>query len=218
MEHAKPERATPRLIRASDAAGLEEPATLSPLSEKGAERFKRGNLIHGLLARLPDVAPDKRRDTALRYLRANKMDDAEAVQIADETLAVLSDKQFAAAFAEGSKAEVALVADLSAELGEGARLNGRIDRLAITANEVLVVDFKTNRPPPARADDVAAVYKAQMALYKAALSKVFPGKRITCALVWTDGPRLMPLPDVLLEAELGHIRARLDSAPSAPKY
>jgi ATP-dependent helicase/nuclease subunit A len=212
------ENVKPRLIRASDAAGLEEPATLSPLAENGAKRFMRGNLIHGLLARLPDVAPDARGDTALRYLRANKVDDSEAAQIADETLAVLADKQFAAAFAEDSKAEVALVADLSQELGDGARLNGRIDRLAITADEVLVVDFKTNRPPPPDADHVATVYKAQMALYKAALSKVFPGKRITCALVWTDGPRLMPLPDAMLEAELGHIRARLDSAPPATKY
>ncbi|MGN6514456.1 MAG: double-strand break repair helicase AddA [Rhizomicrobium sp.] len=217
-EPAPRETAKPRLIRASDAAGLEEPATLSPLSEQGAKRFQRGNLIHGLLARLPDVSPHKRRDTALRYLRANSVDETEAPQIADETLAVLSDRQFAAAFAEGSKAEVALVADLSNELGDGARLNGRIDRLAITMDEVLVVDFKTNRPPPPDAEHVATVYKAQMALYKAALSKVFPGKRITCALVWTDGPRLMPLPDAMLEAEIGAIRKRLDSAPSATKY
>ncbi|MGN6149376.1 MAG: PD-(D/E)XK nuclease family protein, partial [Rhizomicrobium sp.] len=217
-EPAPKETVKPRLIRASDAAGLEEPATLSPLSEKGAKRFQRGNLIHGLLARLPDIAPDKRRDTALRYLRANKVDDAEAETLTAETLAVISDKQFAAAFAEGSKAEVALVADLSKELGDGAGLNGRIDRLAITPNEVLVVDFKTNRPPPPDAEHVATVYKAQMALYKAALSKVFPGKRITCALVWTDGPRLMPLPDAMLEAELRHIRNRLDSPPPATKY
>ena len=215
---AAKERVKPRLIRASDAAGLEQPATLSPLDGDGAKRFQRGNLIHGLLAHLPDIAPDQRRDAALRYLRGNKVDDAEAAKLANETLAVLTDKQFAAAFAEGSKAEVALIADLSAELGDGARLNGRIDRLAITADEVLVVDFKTNRPPPPDAEHVATVYKAQMALYKAALSKVFPGKRITCALVWTDGPRLMPLPDAMLEAELGHIRARLDSAPSTTKY
>ncbi|MBS0272989.1 MAG: double-strand break repair helicase AddA [Proteobacteria bacterium] len=207
----------PRLVRASDAAGLEEPATLSPLGEKGAKRFQRGNLIHGLLARLPGIDIASRRDAALRYLRANKVANDEAEKLADETLAVIADPQFAAAFAPGSRAEVALVADLP-DIGGGARLNGRIDRLAITADEVLVVDFKTNRPPPAKADNVATVYKAQMALYKAALSKVFPGKRITCALVWTDGPSLMPLPDALLEAEIGAIRARLDSPPSAPKY
>ena len=211
------ERLRPRLIRASDAAGMEEPATISPLGQRGALRFQRGNLIHDLLARLPDIAAEKRREIALAYLRANKVTDEEAGKLADETLAVIGDPQFAPAFAPGSRAEVALVADLP-EIGDGARLNGRIDRLAITANEVLVVDFKTNRPPPADAEHVATVYKAQMALYKTALSKVFPGKRITCALVWTDGPSLMPLPDAMLEAEIGAIRARLDSPSSATKY
>jgi ATP-dependent helicase/nuclease subunit A len=52
-----------------------------------------------------------------------------------------------------------------------------------------------------------------MALYRAALAKIFPAKRIACALVWTEGPRLMRLPDALMEAEIAAIRARLDSPP-----
>ena len=44
---------------------------------------------------------------------------------------------------------------------------------------------------------------AQMALYRAALAKIFPGRRIACALVWTEGPRLMRLSDALLDAEIG---------------
>jgi ATP-dependent helicase/nuclease subunit A len=112
---------------------------------------------------------------------------------------------------------VALVADLP-EVGEGARLNGRIDRLAITSDEVLIVDFKTNRPPPADVDGVSTLYIAQMALYRAALSKVFPSRRIACALIWTEGPRLMPLPPDRLEAELGRIRARLDSGAANTRY
>jgi ATP-dependent helicase/nuclease subunit A len=207
----------PRLIRASDAAGTEEPASTSPLGDKGAKRFQRGNLIHGLLARLPDIDIAKRRDAALKYLRANKIEDVEAQTLADETLAVMHHADFAAVFAEGSRAEVALVADLP-EVGEGARLNGRIDRLAITPNEILIVDFKTNRPPPAKVEGVSTLYIAQMALYRAALSKVFPGRRIACALVWTEGPRLMPIPEHLLEAELGAIRKRLDSGAANTRY
>jgi ATP-dependent helicase/nuclease subunit A len=153
----------------------------------------------------------------LRYLRANKLDDGEAEKLADETLAVMNHANFAAVFAPGSRAEVALVADLP-DVGEGARLNGRIDRLAITANEILIVDFKTNRPPPAEVDGVSTLYIAQMALYRAALSKVFPGRRIACALVWTEGPRLMPIPEERLEAELGAIRKRLDSPAANTRY
>jgi ATP-dependent helicase/nuclease subunit A len=209
MARPGPENMRPRLIRPFDAAGMEEPATLSPSSA----RFARGILIHDLLARLPDVAPAKRRDIALTFLRAHDVDGDDAAKLADETLAVLNDPQFAAAFAPGSRAEVAIVADLP-EIGEGARINGRIDRLAITDTEILIVDFKTNRPPAERVEDVSALYRTQMALYRAALAKIFPGRRIACALVWTEGPRLMPLPDAMMEAEIGHIRARLDSAAS----
>jgi ATP-dependent helicase/nuclease subunit A len=45
----------------------------------------------------------------------------------------------------------------------------------VSANEVLAIDFKTNRPPPERVEDVPALYRSQMALYRAALAKVFPG-------------------------------------------
>jgi ATP-dependent helicase/nuclease subunit A len=204
--HPAIERESPRLIRPSDAAGLDEPAMLSPL--RGNTRFRRGQLIHALLANLPDVEPARRRAVALAFLTARDAEDAD--KLADETLAVLDDPIFAAAFAPGSRAEIAIVADLP-EIGEGARINGRIDRLAITHDEILAIDFKTNRPPPGRVEDVSTVYIAQMALYRAALAKIFPGRRIATALIWTEGPRLMPLPQALLEAEIGAIRNRLDS-------
>jgi ATP-dependent helicase/nuclease subunit A len=209
LQPARTETVRPRLLRPSDAAGREEPATLSPLDGKNVERFRRGLLVHTLLARLPEIAPDKRKTLAVRFLQANRHDEPE--KLADETLRVLSDPQFAACFAESSRAEVAVVADLP-EIGDGARLNGRIDRLAITDTEVLAIDFKTNRPPPARAENVSTLYLAQMALYRAALAKVFPGKRIATALVWTEGPHLMPLPDALLDAEIAKITARLAAA------
>jgi ATP-dependent helicase/nuclease subunit A len=205
----KPEHVTSRLIRPSDAAGLEEPGVFSPAGPKAAARFRRGQLVHTLLARLPDIAPEHRRDAALKYLAARNVPPEDAAGLTDETLAVISDPRFASAFAATARAEVAIVADLP-ELGFGARASGRIDRLAVSANEVLAIDFKTNRPPPERVEDVPALYRSQMALYRAALAKVFPGRRIACALIWTEGPRLMALPDALLDAETAHIRARLD--------
>jgi len=198
------ERETPRLIRPSDAAGMDEPAMLSPLG--ATKRFARGLLVHALLARLPEIEPALRRDIALKFLTA-RAGAQQAREIADETLRVLNDPAFAAAFAPGSRAELAIVADLP-ELGEGARISGRIDRLAVTDTEVLAVDFKTNRPPPARPQDVSTLYLTQMALYRAALAKVFPKLRIATALVWTEGPSLMALPDALLDAETARIRAR----------
>jgi ATP-dependent helicase/nuclease subunit A len=207
------ETPSPRMIRPSDATDALEPSVLSPLDEGGAKRFRRGLLVHALLARLPDLAIEKRRDAALKFLRARDVAEDEAVALAEETLAVLDDPQFAPAFSPASMAEAAITASLP-ELGPGARINGRLDRLAVSDDEVLIVDFKTNRPPPEKAEDVGDLYLAQMALYQAAARKIFPKRRIACALVWTDGPRLMPLDETLLEAQLRRIRARLDPSPA----
>ena len=142
-------------------------------------------------------------------------DDADG--LVRETLAVLDDPVFAAAFAPGSRAEVAIVADL-AELGPGARVNGRIDRLAVSDDAVLIVDFKTNRPPPTQEADVAPLYATQMALYRAAAAKIFPAKRIVCGLVWTEGPTLMELSNGLLDAEMAVSARALTLGVRVPRF
>jgi ATP-dependent helicase/nuclease subunit A len=197
----------PRLIRPSEAVGMPAPG----FAPRGNTRFRRGLLVHELLARLPEIAVEKRRDLALAYARAKEVADPDA--LVNETLAVLDDPQFAAAFAPGSQAEAGLVAELP-ELGKGSRVNGRIDRLAVTDEQVLILDFKTNRPPPKSEAEVPQVYLAQMALYRAAAAKIFKGKRIVCGLVFTDGPRLLQLSDGVLDAQMRGMAARLD--PAAP--
>ena len=63
----------PRLIRPSDALDMPEQAPLSPLAA-GASRFRRGNVVHALLSRLPDVAPDARRALAIKFAAAHGLD------------------------------------------------------------------------------------------------------------------------------------------------
>ena len=200
---APPERASPRLIRPSDAADMEQGPVLSPL--EGARRFRRGQIAHTMLARLPELPPEKRRAAAIAFATASGFDET----LADETLAVLDHPDFAAAFAPGSQAEIAFQAALP-QFGAGARVTGRIDRLALTDKTVLILDYKTNRPPPAREEAVDPVYLAQMALYREAALKIFPGKRIVCGLVWTDGPCLMRLSDALLDRQIEALVGRLD--------
>jgi ATP-dependent helicase/nuclease subunit A len=204
-QQAPREPAIPNPIRPSEISGA-SPATRSPLGE-GAQRFLRGNVVHALLARLPEIAPERRQDIALKFVRANGLQDAEG--LVAETLAVLDDPAFADAFGPGSKAEVAIRA-ARPDLGLNAPIDGRLDRLSVTDTEVLILDFKTNRPPPAREADVPPAYLAQMALYRAAAEAVFPGRRIVCGLLFTDGPRLLRLSDAVLDAQLGDIAARLD--------
>ena len=118
----------------------------------------------------------------------------EAVEVAAEIRRIIEAPDFAALFAPGSRAEAPLAA-----LVNGRVIAGQIDRLVVTDEAVLAVDYKTNRPPPERADDVAPAYLTQMAAYRAALTRIYPDRPVRCALLWTDAPRLMALPDALLD-------------------
>jgi ATP-dependent helicase/nuclease subunit A len=75
----------------------------------------------------------------------------------------------------------------------GQAIFGQIDRLAVSAEEVLIVDYKSDREPPLGPDRVPVPYLRQMAAYRALLREIYPGRAVRCALLWTAAPRLMPL-------------------------
>ncbi len=191
-EGPMPEAVSPSRIAA------EHGPVLSPRAD-GRARFRRGTLIHGLLQRLPDVPDARRAAAAERWLQARGVADREAAALAAEALRVLEDPQFAAVFGPGSRAEAPIVATLES----GATVRGAIDRMVVTAEGVLLLDYKTDRPPPARPEDTSPRILAQMAAYRAAVRRIFPGRPVRAALLWTDGPTLMHLPDALLDAAPG---------------
>ena len=45
---------------------------------------------------------------------------------------------------------------------------------------------------------VAPAYLYQLAAYALALHEIYPSRRLRAALLWTDGPRLMEIPDEIL--------------------
>ena len=112
----------------------------------------------------------------------------------DEVLRLLAEPGLAEALGPDSLAE----APLAGRIG-GRLIEGQVDRLLVRPDRVLVLDYKTNRPPPAGLDDIPGLYLRQMAAYRAVLRAAFPGRAVDCVLVWTYGARLMPIPDELLD-------------------
>jgi ATP-dependent helicase/nuclease subunit A len=179
----------------------------SPLARVGGlGRFRRGNLIHRLLQLLPDLAPAERTAGAARLLaKEADLTPAQRDEMAAAALAVLADPAFAEVFAPGSRAEAA-VAGTAPDLPEGLAVSGRVDRMRVAPDRVLVVDFKTNRPAPRTVEQADPAYVLQMAVYAAVLRAIFPGRRIETALVWTDGPRLMPIPEAVMAEALAGMK------------
>ena len=152
---------------------------------------QRGTWIHQLLERLPAVEPGARSSAADRWLErsAGVADAGVRQEIAGQVCGILSDARFAALFGPGSLAE----APLAATLPDGRVIAGTVDRILIEGEQVSVIDFKTGRVPV----DEAAIpnsHRAQMSAYAAALRAIFPGRRVSVALLYTAGPKLVELP------------------------
>lgn len=171
---------------------LPDPASRSPLDGvRTGHIFVRGNLTHKLLQFLPDLTPDRREYAGRRYLEhaGALFDPPEQATILREVMSVLDHPEFSTLFGPGSMAEV----PISGLSEDGTLISGQIDRLLVRADKILIVDYKTNRNPPAHPRDIPPAYTAQMRSYAALLRLIYPGRPIAGALIWTDGPVLMPV-------------------------
>jgi ATP-dependent helicase/nuclease subunit A len=184
------ESAKVRPLAPSRLAPESEPSTASP-----DQLYARGRIIHRLLESLPEIEDSKRDEIATRFLASpqHRLPKKEQKEIAAEVLKLLRNPEYAPLFGPGSRAEVPL-----AGIYEGQPIAGQIDRLCVRGDEVWIVDYKSNRPPPSHVEDVSSAYRKQLAAYRAVLTDIYPGKAIRCFLLWTYGPRLMPIPDPLL--------------------
>ncbi|MBT5048753.1 MAG: double-strand break repair helicase AddA, partial [Rhodospirillaceae bacterium] len=173
-----------------------EPASRSPMGDDGGAGFRRGLLVHRLLQILPELDPADRATATARFLArlVHGLDDPTQTALAAEILAVLENPAFAALFGPGSRAEVPVIGRIGDHV-----IAGQVDRLCVTDEAVHIVDYKTNRPPPTDPADVAPIYLRQMAAYRAVVREIYPNKSIICALLWTDGPTLMTLPEAVLD-------------------
>ena len=168
-------------------------APASPLRGGSAGRFRRGRAIHKLLELLPEIASERRLETARRFLAADPELAAGAEAAAREVMAVLDDPAFSRVFGPGSRAEAPLVGRIGGEI-----VSARIDRLALLPEETLIVDFKSGRAPPDGPAEAPAAYLRQLARYVALLRRMRPDRPVRAALLWTEAPLLMPIPESCL--------------------
>ena len=190
-----PEEAFPPKPLAPSRPLEEEPAVQSPLGGDQGQSFKRGILIHKLLELLPDLPSSARRAAAERFLAqpVHALEPDLQVEIADETLGIFDHPDFAPVFAPGSRAEVPLVGIVGGDV-----VSAQIDRLVVCDADVMIVDYKTNRPPPRDVEGTPKAYRRQMSIYRAALAQMYPGKKVRCFILWTNGPWMVELPDHIL--------------------
>jgi ATP-dependent helicase/nuclease subunit A len=186
-----------------------ESAAPSPRELAADNRFLRGTLTHALLEHLPTLAPAGWDRAARTFVerRGSGLPGRTQASIVAETLRLLRDPAFAPVFGPASRAEVPIVAEMPSPLAgkPPLRLVGQIDRLVRLDHAIMIVDYKTNRPPPQSPHQVADAYLYQLAAYSLAVQHIFGNVPVRAAILWTDAPRLMEIPAALI----GDYRQRL---------
>lgn len=217
QERADDEVVEPSWLRVAAPTEASPAPPLRPSSAlAGADRFERGAtddaranaaargvIVHALMQNLPEVAPERRRTVAARYVRARaaKLTPDEAARWADEAVAALDAPDCAPLFAARSRAEVGVVGRVDRGAGSAVEIVGRIDRLAEVGEEIWIADFKTGTPPTA----LPEAYVTQLALYRAAITRIHGGRVVRAFILWTAIPRLEEIEADVLDAALARL-------------
>jgi ATP-dependent helicase/nuclease subunit A len=206
LTHAAPADTAP-LPPLSPSQLHDETAPIARASATARRRaMARGVVMHRLLQSLPAVASEQRAEAARRYLTSKSRDltAEECEGLAEKALALIEHPRFAALFSPQSWAEVPIVGRVL----HGGRLRdvtGVVDRLVVTGDAILIADHKTNREPPRTLDKVPQAYLAQLGIYRAVLTKLYPGRPLRAALIWTEVPDLMEVSDAAMDAALNGV-------------
>jgi ATP-dependent helicase/nuclease subunit A len=168
------------------------------------QALRRGVLVHRMLQSLPEIAADRRHAAADRYMARNAPDwtDDERAALAGQMIGLIGDARFASLFTPGSRAEVPVIGRIHREGRRPLAVSGQIDRLVVTDAEILIADYKTNHAPPRELAGVPPAYRQQLALYRALLMRLYPGRVVRTALVWTETPEIMEIPSAALDDEM----------------
>ena len=166
-------------------------------------RRLEGLLAHALLQLLPAVEPARRAEASQAYLSAHgvALSHERRTTLADKVLATLGSPELQLLFGPGSRAEVPFAGALKRMSRSDLPVLGRLDRLVVTDESVIIADFKLG-PAPSR---LKASHVAQLAVYRAALEPCYPSRRIEAALVYLDGPEMIRVSGTDLDAALNEI-------------
>ena len=164
----------------------DEPDSVSPLSEKG-DFYRRGTIIHKLLQFLPQNSDNPEKATDI-FLQKNAADftPRQTEQIKTEVMALLHDPNFAPLFGKDAQSEVPIVGEVN-----GKMISAQLDKLLVLPDKVIIVDFKTNRPPAQSVADTPPAYIRQLEIYAELIRRIYPDLPVETYILWTNEARLM---------------------------
>lgn len=169
--------------------------------------LQKGKLTHRMLQVLPSLPVDQRDAAARRYAEraARFWPSGDRERLVKTVLAILDHPDLEPVFSPLAQAEVSIMGTITID-GQPRAVSGRIDRLAVTDDRVILLDFKTNRSPPRTIEAVPFSHRAQLAIYRELLKPLYPQKEIECLLAYTEAGTVIAVPVANLMRTLADLK------------
>ena len=181
-----------KFINPSNLMGSKSIQRIDKVTEgDGAKLF--GTIVHLLLEKLPKSNSNDWQNIVPNLLKWAEIYVSEETQTRAYKQAenILKNPSFEFIFAPDVLAEVQF--STIVESVGGIPIVGVIDRLVLSQDSALIIDFKTNQEVPSSIDEVPLGILKQMGAYAASMQKVFPKKNIELGIIWTHSAELMKI-------------------------
>lgn len=153
-----------------------EGAEWIPLSSTGmTDGYTRGLIIHSILQYMPKIEKERRKNWVRKYLdNINTSEDKD--EIYSKILAF--NEKYGYLFDLGGKSEITLSGIIN-----GEPVLVRIDRLCITQDKAIIIDYKSHRNVSV---SLLNEIKKQMLTYKTLVQEIYPNKQVECVVIWVE--------------------------------
>jgi ATP-dependent helicase/nuclease subunit A len=149
----------------------------------GESDFERGKILHKLFENLPKIEKSKQQQFAKNIFEKSQFSSSlNFEEIFSEAEKTINNPIFNDIFFGKTLSEVPIIGEF-----EGKFYSGKIDKLVFYEDELLILDFKTNRQTSNNSPNQKTIkkYKIQLGAYKNLLQKIYPQKNIKTAILWS---------------------------------
>jgi len=157
-----------------------DPAT-SPLIAEDFQEY--GSIFHKILE---DGVKVKDFTKLALHPLINNLTLKQQIKIRKSISKLLENKEFTSLIEQELKTEV----NIGVSNYENIKI-GRIDLLATSQEYVTIIDYKSDRNPPANSHLIPEDYIKQLNFYRRSLRKIYPDHKVICKILWLESSKLM---------------------------
>ena len=143
-----------------------------------------GNIIHKILEIFigSDNCKTDIEKSIKEYLekQQNHLEQKQKNEILRQVLTIINHNKFNFLFSKNAKSEVPIIGNINGKI-----VMGKIDRLIVEGDQVIIIDYKSDRLEKSEIDQGLKKYQEQLKLYQKIMADIYPTYQIKCAIIWT---------------------------------